>query len=95
MIENEKILEDSKLFIKMMLSNAFQRALDRSPNGTRFLINLAEDIEKSLGKLINELIQTEKKQIIYYNELVKYAKLIDYKSDMLNELKQNLKNAKN
>lgn len=95
MTENEKFLEDSKLFIRMMLSSAYQKALDRSPGGEKFLINLAEEIEKSLGKLINELIQTEKKQIAYYNQLIKYAKLVDYKSDMLSDLKQNLKNAKN
>lgn len=95
MTENEKFLEDSKLFIKLMLSSAFQKALDRSPGGERLLINLAEEIENTLGKLINEIISTEKKQIAYYNELIKYAKLVDYKSDMLNELKQNLKNVKN
>ncbi|KUG26708.1 hypothetical protein ASZ90_003449 [hydrocarbon metagenome] len=95
MTENEKFLEDSKLFIKLMLSSAFQKALDKSPGGERLLINLAEEIEHSLGKLIKEIIQTEKKQIAYHNELIKYAKLVYYKSDMLNELKQNLKNAKN
>lgn len=95
MSDNEKISEDSKLYIKLMLSEAFKKAVDQSPNGELFLINLAEEIEKSMGKLINELIETEKRQIAYYNELIKYAKLVDYKSDMLNELKHNLKNAKN
>ena len=95
MTENEKFLEDSKLFIRMMLNNAFQKAVDRSPGGERFLLNLSEEIEKSLGKLINEIIEMQKKRIAYQNELIKYAKLIDYKSDMLNDLKQNLKNAKN
>ncbi len=95
MTENEKFLEDSKLFIKLMLSSAFQKAVDRSPGGERFLINFAEEIEKSMGKLIYELMQTEKKQIAYYNELTKYAKLVDYKGGMLIQLKYNLKNTKN
>jgi len=95
MSDNEKISEDSKLYIKLMLSEAFKKAVDQSPNGERFLINLAEEIEKSLGKLIKEIIQTEKKQIAYQNQLIKYAKLVDNKGNMLNDLKQNLKNAKN
>lgn len=92
MNEEEKISEDTKLYIRLMLSGAFRRAVGKSPGGERFLINLTEEIETNLRELINKIIVTEKKQQDYYNQLINFAKAVDFKGDMLIQLKHSLNN---
>ena len=92
MTNEGKVKEDSKLFIRLMLSEAFRRAVEKSPGGSRFLINLAGEIETKLGELISEILETEKKQQDYYQQLINFAKAVDFKGDMLIRLKQSHNN---
>lgn len=90
-MNTEETPTEIKLFIKSLLDKSFTAALKKSPGGERLLLNLSEEIEKNLFDVMKHIIETEKRQLDYYQQLIHFAKLVDFKGEMLQELKQRLR----
>ena len=82
---------DVKNFITIKLYKVFNSIEQRKPAPEELYTILVEELEKEFSSFVSLLVETEKQQNKYAEELLKFAELIDFKGDMLLQLKQRLK----